>query len=115
MKKLILLVTVMLTIATTSFSINKNVCSAFSKMNNKTTFKYITNYLNVNETQANELESIFSITEQKLESAMAEDSELLAENAISYNFDSAKAILTQAQYRKYLLLINLSVNNSLEN
>ena len=39
---------------------------------------------------------------------------LAAENALYFNLGNVKIVLSEEQYRKYLILINLSVNNKIE-
>jgi hypothetical protein len=114
MKKLIFIM--MVAAATTSaFGINPNVSTVFSKMNNETTLKYISNYLNADDSQIAELESIFYCTDQLLKSSKNEAGESYAASAVNYNLTSMKNVLSNAQYRKYLVLVNLSITNAENN
>ena len=109
MKKMMFLL--MVTMATSAFSINSKVSGVFSRLNNEATLKYISNYLNADEAQISELESVFFCTEELLKSSEKEESASFAASAVNYNLSSVKSILTSSQYRKYLLLINTSIEN----
>lgn len=112
MKKIILFIMIAFTIST--YAINPTVNGTFSKLSNATTFQTIRQYLGVNNAQAEELETIFSTTSQKLTTASEENNDISAENAINYNLNSVKSILSQSQYRKYLLFINMSIKSESE-
>ena len=109
MKKLIIFS--LLLIAGSSYGINPNAYGVFSKLSNKSTLSKIATYLNANEEQTAELETIFACTEKLLKSSLNEDNESYSASAINYNLTSAKSVLTNAQYRKYLTLINSSIIN----
>ena len=114
MKKLIFIM--MVAAATTSaLGINPIVSTVFSKMNNEATLKYISNYLNADDFQTAELESIFYCTDQLLKSSKNEAGESYAASAVNYNLTSMKNVLSNAQYRKYLVLVNLSITNAENN
>jgi len=105
----------MVAIATSAFGINPNLSGVFSKLNNETTLKRISQYLNADESQTAELETIFYCTNQLLKTAKNESDESFAASAINYNLSSVRSVLTSTQYSKYLSLINLSVSNSEKN
>ena len=109
MKKLIIFS--LLLIAGSIYGINPSAYGVFSKLNNKSTLSKLAIYLNANEEQTSELETIFSCTEKLLKSSLSEDNESYSASAINYNLTSAKSVLTKAQYRKYLTLINSSIIN----
>ena len=112
MKKFILFI--MIAFTTSTYAINPTVSGTFSKLTNATTFQTIRQYLGVNSSQVEELETIFSTTSQKLTTASEENSDISAENAINYNLNSVKSILSQSQYRKYLLFISMSIKSESE-
>jgi hypothetical protein len=113
MKKLILVM--MVAMATSAFGINPNVAKVFSKMNNAASLKYISNYLNADESQTAELESIFYCTDELLKTSINETTESYAASAVNYNLTSMKSVLSSDQYRKYLVLVNLSITNAENN
>lgn len=112
MKKIILLIMIAFTVST--YAINPTVSGTFSKLSNASTFQTIRQYLGVNNTQAEELEAVFSSTSQKMATAIDENSDTSAENVINYNLSSVKTILTQSQYRKYLLFISMTIKSESE-
>ena len=109
MKKVLVLV--MVAIATSAFAINPGNYKAVYKLNNEQTFDALVRYLDVNETQADQLKYVFQLTENKMKSALKSDNEMAADNVLLFNVGNAKYILTDSQYKKYLVVLNLSINN----
>jgi hypothetical protein len=110
MKKV--LVTLLVVVASsTMFAVNNNDYDVFYKLNNQSTLKGLVRYLDASYTQADQLEYIFSITEDKLNSALNSKSTVSAEKAVLFNISNVKYILSDEQYKKYLVLLNLSRNN----
>ena len=109
MKKV--LVTLLVVVASsTMFAVN-NDYDVFYKLNNQSTLKGLVRYLDASYNQADQLEYIFSITEDKLNSALNSKSTVSAEKAVLFNISNVKYILSDEQYKKYLVLLNLSRNN----
>ena len=113
MKKVLVLVLV--TIATSAFAINPGNYKAVYKLNNEPTFDALVRYLDVDETQADQLKYVFQLTESKMKSALKSENELAADKVLLFNVANAKYILTDEQYKKYLVVLNLSVNNDKDN
>lgn len=109
MKKILLVVLV--AISTTGFAINPLDYEVFYKLNNKSTFNSLVRYLDTDYTQTNQLEYVFSVTENNLKSASKTGNESAAQKAVYFNLGNVKNILSQDQYRKYLTLLNLSIIN----
>jgi len=110
MKKV--LVTLLVMVATsTMFAVNNNDYDVFYKLNNQITLKGLVRYLDASYNQADQLEYIFSITEDKLNSALNSKNAERAESAVLFNISNVKFILSDEQYKKYLLMLNLSRNN----
>ena len=107
MKKIIVLV--MVAFAANVFAVNPSEYSVFSKLNNKATFKSLVIYLNADQEQVDFLEHVLKVTEEEMRSAA--DNENMAENVLNYNLRNSKCILSEEQYRKYLVFVNLSLNN----
>ncbi|MEI7503801.1 MAG: hypothetical protein WCJ61_11005 [Paludibacter sp.] len=107
MKKVIVLV--MVAIAANVFTVNASEYEVFSKLNNKATFKSLVIYLNADQEQVDYLGHVLKVTEEEMKSAA--DNENLAENVLNYNLRNSKCILSEEQYRKYLVFVNLSLNN----
>jgi hypothetical protein len=109
MKKVLVLV--MVVFATSVFAINPTNYKAVYKLNNETTFNSLVRYLNVDDTQADQLKYVFELTENKMKSALKSENEAAADKVLLFNVGNAKYILSESQYKKYLAVLNLSVNN----
>ena len=46
-----------------------------------------------------------------MRTALKTGNETFAENVLLFNVGNAKYILTDSQYKKYLMVLNLSINN----
>ena len=49
-----------------------------------------------------------------MRSALKSDNETAVDKVLLFNVSNAKYILSDSQYRKYLVVLNLSINNSNE-
>jgi len=112
MKKILVAVLVLVASTTSVFAIDTNKYEVFNKMNNASTFNGLVRYLEVDYDQAEQLELVFSMTEKKMESALKNDNEVAAEKAMYFNLGNVKSVLSEEQYKKYLVLINVSVYNN---
>jgi len=110
MKKV--LVFVMVAFATSVFAINPGNFKAVYKLNNEPTFNALVRYLDVDNSQSDQLKYVFELTENKMRSALKSDNESAIDNALLFNVGNAKYILSENQYRKYLVVLNLSINNN---
>ena len=111
MKKIFSLVIILVAFGSSASALDSSDYSVFYQLNNTTTFNSLTRYLNVDYDQADQLKYIFSITENKLNSALKADNEVSAEKALRFNLANAKSILSDAQYKKYLSALNVSIYN----
>ena len=111
MKKILVIVMVLVAGATSTFAINPGDYDVFYKLNNKSTFKGLVRYLNADNEQAESLKYVFEIAEKNIKSALNAENELGAEKAMNFNLTNAREILTDYQYKKYLTIINLTINN----
>jgi len=112
MKKILVLVLVLVATTTSTFAINPSDYGVFYKLNDKSTFTSVVNYLGADKAQADYMKIVENETATNLQSASKTGDDKLAENAMNYNLYNAKCILSTDQYKKYLVLINLSINNS---
>ena len=112
MKKVLVLV--MVAFATSAFAMKPSNYKAVYKLNNEPTFNALVRYLNVDDSQADQLKYVFELTENKMKSALKSDNEAAVDKALLFNVGNAKYILSDNQYRKYLVVLNLSINNSNE-
>jgi len=111
MKKILVLVMVLVAGATSTFAINPADYDVFYKLNDNATFDGLVRYLNADSEQAENLKYIFEVAEVKMKAAEKAENEVAAEKAVNFNLANAKHILTGYQYKKYLSIINLTINN----
>jgi len=109
MKKVLVLV--MVAVATSVFAINPSNYKAVYKLNNEPTFNALVRFLDVDNSQADQLKYVFELTEDKMRSALKSDNETYADNVLLFNVGNVKYILSDNQYRKYLQVLNLTINN----
>jgi len=113
MKKILVLV--MVAFATSAFALNPGNYKAVYKLNDETTFNSLVRYLNVDDSQVDQLKYVFQLTENKMRSALKSNNEGAADKVLLFNVGNAKYILSDNQYKKYLVVLNLSINNSVNN
>lgn len=111
MKKFLITVLVLVAMSTTTFAINPADYGVFYKLNNKSTFNGLVNYLNADKEQADYLKLVFNVTAEELKNALNADNEKVVDNVLNYNLYNTKCILSDNQYKKYLVLINLAIND----
>jgi|ERR1035437_826964 hypothetical protein len=110
MKKVLILV--MVAFATSVFAINPGNYKAIYKLNNESTFNALVRYLDADDSQADQLKYVFELTETKMKSALKSENETAVDNVLMFNVGNAKYILSDNQYKKYLMVLNLSINNN---
>jgi len=115
MKKILMVILGVVVTATSAFALDTTKYGVFSKLSNENTFYGVVRYLDVDSSQAEKLEVVFSMTEEKMESALNKNNEVAAEKAMYFNLGNVKSVLSDAQYKKYLTLINVTVNNTKSN
>jgi len=111
MKKILISIMVLVTVSTTTFALNPSDYGVFYKLNDKSTFTSVLNYLKADKEQADYLKLVFKTTAEELKNAVKTGNEKFADSVLDYNLYNTKCILTENQYSKYLVLINLSINN----
>jgi len=112
MKKILIVVLGLVVSATSAFALDTNKYEVFSILDNESTFYGLVSYLDVDNNQVEKLDIVFSMTEEKMASALKENNEVAAEKAMYFNLGNAKCVLNEGQYKKYLAIINATVNNS---
>ena len=108
MKKVLIII--MVAFSTSAFALKPVNYKAVYKLNNETTFNGLIHYLNADEMQADQLKFLFDLTENKLRSALKTNDDNKINKVLIFNIGNAKYILSDKQYRKYLAVLNLSVN-----
>ena len=111
MKKIILVLAVVFA-GLTSVSANELAkAEVFTKLSNESTFRSLVRYLNADAEQAQNLKYVFALTSKKVNTALNKESVVDAEKAIVFNLGNAKHILSAEQYRKYLLVLNMTIQS----
>jgi hypothetical protein len=111
-KKILVAVLVLVASTTSVFAVDTTKYEVFNKMNNASTFNGLLRYLEADYDQADQLELVFTMTEKKMKSALKGNDEVAAEKAMYFNLGNVKSVLSEEQYKKYLVLINVSVYNN---
>lgn len=111
MKKIILVLAVVFA-GITSVSANELAkAEVFTKLSNESTFRSLVRYLNVDAEQSQDLKYVFMLTNKRVNRALDKESVVDAEKAIMFNLGNAKHILSAEQYRKYLLVLNMTIQS----
>lgn len=108
------ILTAMIMLASVSFSasaLELNEYKVFNRLSNESTQKSLARYLQASEAQAEMLKTVFEKTGEKMKYAIENENEVAAEKAMWFNLANAKSILTPAQYKKYLVALNLTVHS----
>jgi hypothetical protein len=112
MKKIILTALCVLAVFSNSAAMELNDYKVFNKLNNEKTVQSLANYLKTDEAQTENLKYLFELTEQKVNTALAKGSEEAAEKALFFNLGNVKYLLSAEQYKKYLIVLNLTVSGN---
>ena len=111
MKMILVVFLVMVAFATNVFAVNPNEYETFNKLYNKSTMRGLVRYLNVDKNQENELKEVFSISEEKLKTALKMGNESAVDQAIWFGLGNARNILSDKQYNKFLEILYVSINS----
>lgn len=117
MKKILVIVLVAMSGLTSTYANKFSEYEVLNKVSDANNFKTMAKYLQIDEDQASQMKYIFRLTERKLNYAKVNGNEIAAEKALFFNLGNFKAILSEEQYRKYLIILNVSkyhLNNSNE-
>ena len=108
------ILTAMIMLASVSFSasaLELNEYKVFNRLSYESTQKSLARYLQTSEAQAEMLKTVFEQTGNKMKHAIDNENEMAAEKAMWFNLANTKSILTPAQYKKYLVALNLTVHS----
>ncbi len=111
MKKMLITLTVLVASATAAFALNPVDYEVFMKLNDNSTFKGLVRYLKVDNEQAENLKNVFTITQNQMQSALKSENDAAAEKAMNSNLANTRNILSNKQYKKFLTIVNLTINN----
>jgi len=109
MKKIVISALFMLAVVGNAFALELNDYKVFSKLNNESTLRSLVRYLNADVEQQGQLKYVFRLTQDKVNVAVNKGCEVEAEKALYFNLANMKQLLSDEQYRKYLVVLNLTV------
>lgn len=110
MKKLFILVAAIFAYVG-SVSASTNSYDFMFRLNEKQTFNAIMRYIQADYYQQDQLREMFNDSASRMNKAKKTNDEAAIEKALYFNLANARDILSHEQYRKYLALINVTVNN----
>ncbi|MDU1906183.1 MAG: hypothetical protein E6772_15540 [Dysgonomonas sp.] len=112
MKRFFILVAVVAAFSTTTFASN-NEYNLLSGLNETEKVNALSNYLGATSEQKEYLKEIFARSAQKAGTATTEGeiSDAKVKKAMAFNLANAKSVLTPEQYKKYLIILNMTLNN----
>lgn len=113
MKKLFISAIAILAFSSVSFASDYEF---MTKLNNEQTFKGLSRYINADYDQRSALKYIFNETEKKKDAVEKQIAEGKAtskdlEKVLYFNLANVKAVLSEKQYRNYLVVLNMTQNN----
>ncbi|PXV63375.1 hypothetical protein CLV62_11492 [Dysgonomonas alginatilytica] len=113
MKRLFILAVALFSLSSISFAADGNY-AFLSKLNEKEKFSGLVNYLGADYEQQRYLKEIFELSSQKMEKASRSgaDSEKEVRKALAFNLANTKNVLSAEQYKKYLIVLNMTSINS---
>lgn len=111
MKKVLVSFMIMASFTTVSFALNSTDYSTLHKLNSNQAFTSLIGYIDADQNQAAYLKQVFQVTDTELNTAEAEKNNKFVENVITYNLYNTKCILSDDQYKKYLVFINYYLKN----
>ena len=112
MRKMFVILAILVASATSTFAVNPEKTEVFYKLNNEKVFNGLMRYLDTNNDQTENLKVVFEYTESKMKNAEKKGDDKAYDKAVIFNLANAKYFLSRAQYKKYLTLLNLSLNNT---
>ena len=111
-RKSLLIIATMFAFSAITLALEPTEYSVFKRLNNDKIQKSLTKYLQTDREQTESLNYIFSLTERKMTNALKKEDMEAAENAMWFNLANAKNILSENQYKKYLVVLNLTINSN---
>lgn len=116
MKRLFILAVALFSLSSISFAADGNY-AFLSKLNEKEKFSGLVNYLQADYEQQRYLKEIFEISSQKMEKATRSgaDADKQVKKALAFNLANTKNVLSAEQYKKYLIVLNMTSINSNNN
>jgi hypothetical protein len=111
MKKILVLIVVCVAYSISTFAFNPSDYKNLCKLNTKATFTGLVGYIDADQEQAAFLKRVFQVTDEELTNAAKNENIAAAENVVNYNLRNARCILSEEQYKKYIVFVNVYLNN----
>ena len=113
MKRLFILAVALFSLSSVTFAADGDY-AFLSKLNEKEKFNGLVNYLEADYDQQRYLKEIFELSSQKMEKASqsGDQSGKDAKKALAFNLANTKSVLSAEQYKKYLIVLNMTSVNS---
>lgn len=115
MKKIIIMAVIALLSASATFAFDANDYKVFKTLNDDKKISSLSKYLNITDEQKDQLTFIMSLTDKKLNSALEKSDMLAADKVVWFNLGNAKYVLNDEQYRKYLVIVNMTAVSNYSN
>lgn len=112
MKKLLIVLFVSFTTITNINALELGDFRVFYKMNNEITHKSMQRYLELTDCQKQDFHKVFEVSESKFRQALDENDEIAAEEAIRMSMKTLNQLLNDDQYRKFVAILDLTIENS---
>ncbi len=111
MKKLSILLIAIIAFSVNSFSKEGEEYNVLWVMNNASTNEEVAKYVDATPEQARLLEDINYASLERLKDALYVNNKEDAQKALLFNIANVKNVLSPAQYRKYLEILNMTYFN----
>lgn len=112
MKKILLVMVVAIASIFATNAMEMNDYNVLYKLNDDKVFNSLVKYLELDNNQADQLSYVFKLTQRKLENANSRSDVSAAEKAMYFNLGNVKYVLSETQYKKYLIILNVSRANN---
>ena len=114
MKKVLVMLAVAIATSGSVFALDLHEYKVFYKLNNETTFKSLSRYLQLNGCQQRNLETEFKSNESDIRAAVQNSDKTAADAVMINHLNKLKNYLNEEQYLKYVTALNATIENNRE-
>ncbi len=114
MKKVLVMLLVAFATYGSTFALDLNEYEVFYKLNNETTMKSLSRYLQLNDCQKSNLVTEFKHNESNIRQAIQNSNAIAAEEAMNLHLSNLKSLLTEEQYNKFVIALNATIDYNRE-
>ena len=114
MKKVLVMLLVALATTGSTFALDLNEYKVFYKLNNETTMKSLSRYLQLSDCQKQNLVTEFKQNETNIRQAIQNSNAIAAEEAMNLHLSNLKSLLTEEQYNKFVIALNATIDYNRE-